>query len=450
MVIVLFLWTWLTLTNPYLHGFNHPDELHAYDISLHFSIPEIFRLMRSEGHAFVWFLIMKPFAYFNFAMGIKIINWIFAFSALFVMWKFAPFNSLIKILITFSEPMLNIYPISARCYAIGVLGLFLIAAMYKKRLKNPYLYAALIFFTANTSLMAAIPALIFGVYFCIEIIKEKKNYSAIIILLLTLVFLAVQWHNPIIPNYQRSMTFYGKINDFIFGNMPFSGHRKSITALYSVLLLSAVLFFKNNFKILLFWLFSFAAYQYIFYFVYCGDMRHFYFWYISLIILFWIGYDIPSKKMYRNIFLVSFSLISLLYITKEPSYFWSKPDYYSLTKACILASTDRSKPIYTTLFVPGTKNSQTSFLSLYFIGEGGYHLKDYEGGELNTFDNFSRMYSSTPKLNVKKLKQNGGYLLINPNELKSHDTFSRNEAKYLQSLESVRCGDDAAIYRLNE
>ena len=70
---------------------------------------------------------------------------------------------------------LKIYPILARCYSLGILLLFIIAAIYPRRLKHPLIYTMLIILTANTSIMALAGATALGILFVYDLLKYKKN-----------------------------------------------------------------------------------------------------------------------------------------------------------------------------------------------------------------------------------------------------------------------------------
>ena len=90
------------------------DEIHAWNISAYLNLHEIFDLMKYEGHLFIWYLLIMPFAknglFFPYSM--QLINWGFMFAAILVMWKHAPFNSWTKSFITFSLPV-NIFSLYA-------------------------------------------------------------------------------------------------------------------------------------------------------------------------------------------------------------------------------------------------------------------------------------------------------------------------------------------------
>ena len=107
---------------------------------------EIIKLMRAEGHCFIWYYILKPLPIYNpdsFIL-IKLLSAFFAVISIGIIWFKSPFNNLEKFLITFSYPMLLSYPVLARPYSMGIMLLFILAALFQKRLEHPVLFSTLI------------------------------------------------------------------------------------------------------------------------------------------------------------------------------------------------------------------------------------------------------------------------------------------------------------------
>ena len=122
------------------------DESHFWTIVKHTNLFQLIDLMKVEGHFLLWYLCVMPFAKLDlwYPYPMLFLNWLFAVLALTVMWYKAPFNNLIKLCITFSAPFLSIYSISARCYSIGFLFLFLAMAVYNH---NSYFEPYIILFS---------------------------------------------------------------------------------------------------------------------------------------------------------------------------------------------------------------------------------------------------------------------------------------------------------------
>ena len=113
-------WIIFTLARVFTHQ-PWSDEANAWELARNFEFGSILESIKYQGHFFVWYFILLPFAKFDFAYpySMLLINWAFCFAALVVLWRFAPFNSWIKGLMTFSFPFFTYYPVVARCYSIG-------------------------------------------------------------------------------------------------------------------------------------------------------------------------------------------------------------------------------------------------------------------------------------------------------------------------------------------
>ena len=171
---IILLWCTITLIRVFHHSPWY-DEAHAWLIAQELNLIEIIKLMKIEGHTFIWYLCLMPFAKTNFMYpySMLLLNWLFCFIAILILWLKAPFNNLVKFLISFSFPFFAMYPVVARCYSLGIMFLFALAAMEKVKLNHPNWYALLLILCANTSVMAAVGATVFGGMFLYEMIKNK-------------------------------------------------------------------------------------------------------------------------------------------------------------------------------------------------------------------------------------------------------------------------------------
>ena len=310
--------------------YNHipwADEVNAWNIAAYVDFFDLFKLMKHEGHLFIWFTILMPFAKNNlfYPQYMLLINWLFMFLSVILMWRFAPFNSVIKTFLTFSMPfVVNAY--LARCYSIGILFLFGIASLYSNRFKHPFIYSFLIILAANTSVMAIIGAFAFGVLFLYDLYKCKKIgsisnrtiFSIVLIFLFGALLVFVQLYDFNIPYYAINSSWcnYGAFLNFYLGNGIIKWHSLPLVLSYSILLIFSTVFFKNSKNISLFLLFTQAALLFVFAKIYGGSVWHFSFFFIYFIISVWIFCSENSlktkfQKFYMFIFLIfSFCLIN--------------------------------------------------------------------------------------------------------------------------------------------
>jgi len=127
------------------------DELQAWLIARDCTVPQIFQMMRWEGHFVPWYLMLHVFAANGCpVLCMSILSWVFAAAAgAFFVFR-APFSLPLKALVLSSAGMLFWYPVVARCYAPIPVLLFALAACYPVRMKRPLLYGLLIACLTNT------------------------------------------------------------------------------------------------------------------------------------------------------------------------------------------------------------------------------------------------------------------------------------------------------------
>ena len=110
--------------------------------------------MKYEGHPFLWYFLLMPFAKLGIAVEVQ--NWISALFAIFtayIILKKAPFRKGLKILLVFSGGMIYFYSVLARPYCMIPFLLVLLASCYQKKREHPYKYAILVALLANTHLI---------------------------------------------------------------------------------------------------------------------------------------------------------------------------------------------------------------------------------------------------------------------------------------------------------
>lgn len=112
------LWFWIVITIyvliTVLRVLNHQpwfDEAHAWHIAQEKNLLEVIQLMPVEGHTFIWYLLLMPFAKTNFhyPWPMFILNYTFALVSVIILWKKAPLHNITKTIITFSFPFLPVF-----------------------------------------------------------------------------------------------------------------------------------------------------------------------------------------------------------------------------------------------------------------------------------------------------------------------------------------------------
>lgn len=300
----------------FLRMINHTpwlDEARAWTLAQELNLFQIMNYMKIEGHLFVWYLIMMPFAKANlwYPYSMLFLNWMFAVLAVIFMWLKAPFNNITKVCITFSFPFLAYYSVVARCYAVGILCLFALAYFYKDKMNHPNIYSFLLIITANTSVMAIFGATAFGILFLYNLIKNKSKqmiYPIIILFIGAFLVLyqmlgADPHHNVLIP-INFSIKFFENV--FVLHNPILNIF---LLLIFAFLLIKFLIERKQSLVFLL------STYLLLFLemrFVYTGYFWHHYFFYIYLIIAIWIGYgknNLAQKFAVGVLTIVSFIFI---------------------------------------------------------------------------------------------------------------------------------------------
>ena len=328
-IICLVLYSIITIS----HILNHVtwfDEAHAWTIAEQLNFADMFNYVKNEGHFFIWQTLLYPFAHSHlipYPYPMQALNWIFCTLALILMWWKAPFNNWIKTLITFSFPFLCCYSVLARCYSMGILLLFALAALYENKLKCPKTYALLLILCANTSVMALIGATAFGVLFLYDFIRnyEKKDKIWVYMILSFGALLAlyqlfnIGYFEPISLNRKPHISVRIFRNSFINGHLIINC---LLTGLFSIPLFR---YFYENKKSLFFISFTYAILLIFLMAVYGGSFWHSYFFYIFLIIALWINNDVNNLKI-KNFAIITFAIISLILVFHKPV----DKDYYQV------------------------------------------------------------------------------------------------------------------------
>ena len=428
MFFAVSLYVYLTLTNPSMKTFNQ-DEFHCWNIASNFGFTDIIRLMRSEGHTFLWYFILKPFTYFDnifFPWIIKYINWFFLALAIIILWLKSPFNLFTKIAVTFSYPFLSLYPIHGRCYGIGMFFLFLVLTIYNKRLEKPFIFALLLFFTANTSLMASIAVFPLAVEFLYRLIKIKKIYPILLLLLIPL-SLYFQWHDPIIPGYAQCCYLPENLQNLIFYDFKYLFLNKIVFVLAPLLvILLAISLIKVKTSL------SYLTYTYMLFLIwalsiYCCNDYHAYFLLIYAIVAVWICDTKYIKK--PQLFLILLLLLYNFHFVKQYTFF-NAANYEKVVTQCIKNNIPAGSTIYGYL---------NRFQCILPYLQDDYNIKTWKNTPMISLDTFQNIYTvKYLYIDLKYMQDvapNGSYIVINT----SNANIIEFQNKHLPTKVSMVC-----------
>jgi len=318
-IFSIVLWGVITLIR-IMHHSPWYDEAHAWLIAQELNIVEIIREMKVEGHTFLWYLVLMPFAKSNFMYpySMLLLNWLFCFIAILILWLKSPFNNWIKFLISFSFPFLVVYPVLARCYAIGIMLLFSITAMEKDKLNHPNWYALLLILCANTSVMAIVGATVFGLIFIYDLLKNKKK----VLIPFTIMGLGALLVLFQLLGSDTKAHIEMPMNISFFSNLIISNIYINLILIAIIGLILTIFYVKNR----VFPIFLVSSYLVLFLMncIFMGTIWNHFFYYIYFIISCWVLKD--NYKILKYDYVVSSLLIFisfLLIFYRAGNYFYS-------------------------------------------------------------------------------------------------------------------------------
>ncbi len=300
------------------------DEAHAWSLAENLTYAEMFNEVKNEGHFFLWQTMLYPFAKLHlYPYSMQILNWIFCTLAIILLWWKAPFNNVIKALITFSFPFLGCYSVISRCYALGIFLLFALASLYDKKLQYPKTYALLLVLCANTSVMALIGASAFGLMFLYDLIKQKslnkKDYAIVSVILTVGVglilyqLLNIDYFLPITSNRKFHVSVKLFRNVFVYDNLRANC---LLLGVFSIPILKYIFQNKSALFFITYTYFLLLAFVTA---VYGGYFWHSYFFFIYLIISFWICQKENIDFLWKNVATIALGVVSFVLISHKPT-----------------------------------------------------------------------------------------------------------------------------------
>ena len=149
-----------------MHHVLWHDEAQAWCLARDSAtIPQLLFNMRYESHPPLWHVLLffiSRFARDPFAM--QVFHLLLATFCTWVFIKFAPFSRYQKVFFTFGFFPLYQFTVISRCYAMGILFLFLFCVFYAKKNKSYVFLFALLFFASISNFVAAILAFGLGLF----------------------------------------------------------------------------------------------------------------------------------------------------------------------------------------------------------------------------------------------------------------------------------------------
>lgn len=154
--------------------------------------------MKYEGHFLLWYIILMPFAKLGFPyFTTNIISWLITSLSVWLILDKAPFKFYKRVLLTFTFPLLYLFPIVSRCYCLIPLAIVLMCIFYKDRKEKPLRYLFSIVLLANTHVIMLGMVGVVLLEYIWDIYKDSKNILAkekkkrVNYLIITIIFLII-------------------------------------------------------------------------------------------------------------------------------------------------------------------------------------------------------------------------------------------------------------------
>jgi hypothetical protein len=150
------------------------DEAHPWNSAKEDAVSQILEGVHYAPTPALWTLLLVPLAKFGLPYrSMNVLCALIAIASVSLLLFHSRLPLIIKILFTFSYYMAYEYAVIARPYILTSFSLFGIAALYRKRLDRPIVYAFFVSLLFQTTIYSAFSAGILFVVFCCELYKQK-------------------------------------------------------------------------------------------------------------------------------------------------------------------------------------------------------------------------------------------------------------------------------------
>jgi hypothetical protein len=298
------------------------DEMDVWLVAKYNSLEGIFDTIKVQGNPALWFLVVKAIQQiFPSPFGMAVANLFFVALAVLLLLKYAPFERLQTVLLTFSYFIFYEYGTISRSYGMTLFCIFAVSTLYPRRRKYTIPIAALLAITCSIHAMNLVFAGCFAFLLVVEYIYSQKSTSVryarkshLLISALVLMigmFLALYQampseDSPWLLSSTDRWRFHGPLSvlsllwkSFIplsspgvhFWNTNILPDGPVMILLSLFILLISCLFFVRKPIICSFYLLGITSFLFFFYKVYHGFIRHHGFLFILFVISYWLSFN---------------------------------------------------------------------------------------------------------------------------------------------------------------
>ncbi len=151
------------------------DEAQSWLIARDSSLFELFDVLKYEGHPFLYYLILMPFAKLGFPyITANLISLFFMTVSVYILAKYYDGSYIIKISLLFSSLFMYFYPVFARSYALIIFFAVLLIVNYPKINDKPIRYGVIIALLFTTHVLSFGLGLVMIVLLFVNC-KDKKQ-----------------------------------------------------------------------------------------------------------------------------------------------------------------------------------------------------------------------------------------------------------------------------------
>jgi hypothetical protein len=255
------------------------DEAQSWLVARDNSLIGLFRLLPSEGHPPLWYLILMPIA--KAGVSYAVLNWLSAaimIASVYLLLFKTSIPDLVKLLLPFSYVFFYEYSVLSRNYCLMVFFVMAILSLYHKRFDKPVLFALCVVGLFNSHVLAFGLAFALLVVYIIDAIQLKKlnrkTSAAIAIICLGGLYLVPYMAmNRASGMFEGMITDHAKlVNNAIIGAILIDGN--SLVA-WILLLAITILILTKTKPFMVFIIGSLCALYILGYKYNLGDTRHF-------------------------------------------------------------------------------------------------------------------------------------------------------------------------------
>lgn len=140
------------------------DEVRAFSVATHArSWLDLLGNIHQDGHPIIWYAILRiGYAVTQSTLVLPVASLLIAWAAAFLILRFAPFPVGIRLLAVFGAFLGHEFSVVSRNYGIGVLFMVVACIFFPARRERPIRLGIVLALLANTSVHAALAALLLG------------------------------------------------------------------------------------------------------------------------------------------------------------------------------------------------------------------------------------------------------------------------------------------------